>query len=72
LHIILRGRPPVALFLYVMLALPGMLSVPDSIVALTAMQRHQHSGMASPSGLVEHRQQEAMQGNSPQFQQKGD
>jgi hypothetical protein len=34
------GRLPVALFLYVMLALPGVLSDRDSIVALTAMQRH--------------------------------
>jgi hypothetical protein len=29
----------IALFLYVMLALPGVLSDRDSIVALTAMQR---------------------------------
>ena len=62
----------IALFLYVMLALPGVLSDRDSIVALTAMQRHQHSGMAAPSGLAEHRQREAMRGNSPQSQQKGD
>jgi hypothetical protein len=60
----------IALFLYVMLALPGVLSDRDSIVALTVMQRHQHSGMAAPSGLAE--QREAMRGNSPQFQQKGD
>ena len=66
------GGRLLALFLYVMLALPGVLSDRDNIATLTAMQRHQHSGMASPSGLAEHRQQEAMRGNSPQSQQKGD
>jgi len=36
---IAAGGCLIALFLYIMLALPGVLSDRDSIVALTAMQR---------------------------------
>ena len=61
----------IALFLYIMLALPGVLSDRDSIVALTAMQRHQHNRRTAPNGLAEHRQREAMRGTVRNANRKG-